>query len=197
MTTQTDTKGTALAQGLRKINAGEDLTGLEGRLVKLADAGSEPEVLRPSAVTDICPFLVVREAAHDADCEVLPILGPGNFRVRLNGTVAAGTRVVLCDPDASSGANRGKVETLPAAAGLYYSPGIAEEDGVDEQLVLVRPAPALVHVPTAFTGASPADTAATSSTPYGFAQAQADALVANVREIRAALITHGLMAANA
>lgn len=191
MTTQTNTKS-----GLRSINAGEDLTDLEGRLVKLADAGSEPEVLCPTSVTDVTPFVVVREAAHDADCDVQPILGPGNFRVRLNGTVAAGARVVLCDPAASSGVNKGKVETVPATAGIYYSPGIAEEDGVDEQLVLVRPAPELVHVATAFTGATPANTAAATSS-YGFAQAQADALVANVREMRAALIAHGIMATNA
>ena len=39
---------------------------------------------------------------------------------------------------------------------------------------------------------TPADTAATSTTPFGFSQAQANALIANVRELRAGLIALGL-----
>ncbi len=42
------------------------------------------------------------------------------------------------------------------------------------------------------TNDAPADTAATSSTPYGFAQDQADDLIATVRELRAALIAVGI-----
>jgi hypothetical protein len=46
----------------------------------------------------------------------------------------------------------------------------------------------------AFTGATPATTGATSTTPFGFTTAaQADALVTNVREMRAALIATGIM----
>lgn len=39
---------------------------------------------------------------------------------------------------------------------------------------------------------APAATAATSSTPFGYAQDQADDLITTVREIRAGLITLGL-----
>lgn len=180
----------------RVLNSAVALTGLEGRLVKLADGGSIPEVDLPGAVTDLALLIVTEGGALDQPSEVISLLTEGNRRVRLNGTVAAGVPVVLCDPTASSGANAGKVETLPSTAGLYFSPGIAEEDGVDEQLVLIRPLPRLIVVAAAFTGAAPAATAATNSTPYGFSQAQADALIANVREMRTQLIAAGIMASN-
>jgi hypothetical protein len=89
------------------------------------------------------------------------------------------------------------VITFPATEGVYFSPGIAEEDFADEQLVLIRPMPRLVHVGAAFTGAAPAATAATNSTPYGYSQAQADAILATVRELRAWAIANGFKANNA
>ncbi len=181
----------------RVLNSAVALTGMEGRLVKLADGGSIPEVDLPGAVTDLALLIVTEGGGLDEPSEVLPLLGESNRRVRLNGTVAAGVPVVLCDPTASSGANAGKVEALPSVAGVYFSPGVAEEDGADEQLLLIRPFPRMVTVAAAFTGATPAATAATNSTPYGFSQAQADALIANVREMRAQLIAAGIMAPNA
>jgi hypothetical protein len=187
MITQTNTH----QGGPRKINAGADLTDLEGRLVKIADAGSEPEVVVPAAVTDICPFVLVREAVHDADAEVLSIAGEKEVRIRANGTGSAGAVVVLCDPTASSGVNAGKVETQPATEGAYFSPGIALEDWVDEQLVRIRPLPRIVNVGSAFTVATPAATAATSSTPFGFSEAQANAILTNVRELRAFAVAQG------
>jgi hypothetical protein len=182
--------------GERTFNSAVALTGLEGRLVKLADGGSIPEVDLPGAVTDLALFIVTEGGALDEPSEVISLLCEGNRRVRLNGTVSAGVPLVLCDPTASSGVNAGKVETLPATAGRYFSPGVAEEDGVDEQLVRFRPMPRIITVAAAFTGNTPANTAATNSTPYGFSQAQADALVANVREMRAQLIAAGIMASN-
>jgi hypothetical protein len=179
------------------LNSAVALTGLEGRLVKLADGGSIPEVDLPGAVTDLALLIVTEGGALDEPSEVISLLCEGNRRVRLNGTVSAGVPVVLCDPTASAGVNAGKVETLPATAGAYFSPGVAEEDGVDEQLVLIRPMPRIIVVPATFSGATPAATAATSSTPFGFSQAQADALIANVREIRAALVAQRIMLPNA
>lgn len=180
-------------QGPIQVNSGEDLTDKEGYLVKAADAGSELEVLLPEAVTDVCLYVVDDGAAHDSDSTVIPLVAGEQRRVRGNGTGSAGAVVVL---EAISGANIGKVRTIPATAGYYFSPGIAEEDWADEQLVKIRVLPRIVYVATAFTVATPADTAATNSTPYGYAQAQADALVDNVREMRAALIAAGLMASN-
>lgn len=187
MTTQTDIH----PGGPRKINAGADLTGLEGRLVKIADAGSEPEVVVPAAVTDITPFVLVREAEHDADCEVLSIAGEKEIRVRANGTGSAGNVLVLCDPTASSGVNAGKVEALGSTEGAYFSVGIALEDFVDEQLVRVRPLPRIVNAGTAFTSAAPASTAPTNSSPYGFSQAQAQAILTNLIELRAFAVAQG------
>lgn len=170
------------------------LTGLEGRLTKITADG----VALPAAVTDLAFLLLLEGGADEADVTVQPLIVDSNVRVRANGTGSKGDVLVLCDPTVSSGANAGKVEALDAQdAGHYFSPGIAEEDFVDEQLVKVRPLPRLVFQPAAFTGATPADTAATSSTPFGFAEAQANALLANVREIRAALISSGIMAPNA
>lgn len=42
-------------------------------------------------------------------------------------------------------------------------------------------------------GAAVASTAATNSSPYGYSQTQADAIVARLNEIRAALVAHGLI----
>lgn len=187
MTTQTDTH----QGGPRKINAGADLTGLEGRLVKVADGGSIPEVVAPAAVADICPFVLVREATEDSRCEVLSIAGEKEVRIRANGTGSAGDTVVLCDPAASSGVNKGKVEALGSTQGAYYSPGIAMEDFVDEQFVRIRPQPRIVNVGTAFSSATPAGTAPTNSTPYGFSQAQAAAILANVIDMRAFMVAQG------
>jgi hypothetical protein len=39
-----------------------------------------------------------------------------------------------------AGANNGKVQALPAGAGTYFGVAIAEEAGIDGQLVLARPA---------------------------------------------------------
>lgn len=183
---QTDTQ-----PGVRVLNSAVALTGLEGRLVKLADGGSIPEVDLPGAVTDLALLIVVEGGGLDEPSEVIPLMGESNRRVRLNGTVAAGVPVVLCDPTAASGVNAGKVETLPATQGAYFSPGVAEEDGVDEQLVKIRPFPRIINVGTAFTSAAPAATAPTNVSPYGFSQAQAQAILTNLIELRAFAVAQG------
>jgi len=167
------------------------------RLVVVEESGGVLVARLPNAVTDLALYLL-NEAGEEGDVVSLSPLTPGeNIRIRLEGTCSAGEVLTLADPAGDSGADAGMVQDLPTAAGPYFSPGIAEEAGVDGQLVLVRPCPRIVNVGTAFTGATPANTAATSTTPFGFSEAQANALVANVREMRAALITHGIMADNA
>jgi hypothetical protein len=186
---QTDT-----IEGKILINSGEVTTDLENRLVKLADAGSTSEVLLPAAVTDLALFIIEAGAAHDSDAEVVPLDPSKQMLVRANGTGSAGAVLVLCDPTASSGVNAGKVETIPTTQGAYFSPGIAEEDWVDEQLLKFRPCPRIVQVGTAFTVAAPAATAATASTPYGFSEAQANAILTNVIEMRAFMVANKLKA---
>ncbi len=159
----------------------------EGNLAKLGSTG----LADPAAAGDLAMWLILGRGTDTAT--VFPLTEGGeNCRVRLNGTCSKGDVIVL-----ATGGDLGKATALAAQTGKLFRVGIAEEDGVDEQLLLIRPMPGFIYAGIAFTGATPANTAATASTPYGFAQAQADALVANVREMRAALITHGIMAANA
>lgn len=174
----------------------EDIAN-RSRLVVVEDASGVLEARLPNAVTDLALYLL-NEAGEEGDTVSLSPLHAGeNFRIRLEGTCEAGGVAVLADPTGDSGGDAGMVQDLPATAGHYFSPGIFEEAGVDGQLVLVRPCPRIVTVAAAFTGATPADTAATSTTPFGFSEAQANALVDNVREMRAALIAAGIMAPNA
>lgn len=178
--------------GSRPYNSGEALTDMEGRLVKVVDGGSIPELLLPTAVSDVCLFAVSDGGALDTPSDVIPLVPGQEIRLRLNGTVSAGAVLVL---EAISGANIGKVRTVPATEGVYFSPGSAAEDGADEQMVLVNPLPRLVFVGTAFTAAAPAATATTQTTPYGFAtQAQGDAVVTNVIELRAWAVAQGFKA---
>lgn len=158
----------------------------EGRLAKLGSTG----LADPTAASDLATWLILERG--DSTAVAFPLTEGGeNCRIRLNGTCSKGDVLVL-----ATGGDLGKVTALAAQTGKLFRVGIAEEDGEDEQLVLVRPMPGFIFGPIAFTGATPAATAATNSTPYGFSQAQADALVANVREMRAALITQGIMASN-
>jgi hypothetical protein len=184
-------------EGLFPIVAAMALAGLSDLLVLLGEDGVE----LPSGRAALTPFLLLEGAAEGADATVLPLTIGENVRIRAKGTGSKGDVLVLAAPGVGN-ADAGKVAAYNDETGVLFSPGIAEEDFVDGQLVLTRPLPRYVGgigegAPIAFTGAAPAATAATSSTPFGFAQAQADALVANVREMRSALIAKGIMAANA
>jgi hypothetical protein len=138
---QSDTKVGAII-----LPATADLTGKENRLVKITNDGGVAKFALPAAVTDLAQFILASGdvAANDNSAEA-PDLG-GNARVTLNGTCNPGDILVLCDPTASAGVNAGKVQTVPATAGQYFSPGVAEEAGVDEQSVRFRPLPRLIRV---------------------------------------------------
>ncbi len=186
---QTDTKSGPIA-----LKATVDLTGLESRLVKITNSGGAAKFALPSAVSDLAFFVIASGNAAASDNWAEQPEPGANFRVRLHGTCAPGDVLVLCDPAAGGGANAGKIEALGATAGSYFSIGVAQEAGMDEQLVLVRFLPRLVQRSAAFTGSAPAATGATNSSPYGFTTAaQADALIASVREMRTQLIALGLM----
>lgn len=129
-------------QGKIRINSGEALTDKEGYLVKLADAGSEPEVLLPTDEADVCLYVVDDGAAHDSDSEVIPLTMGAQIRIKANGTGSSGDQLAL----ATISTNAGEVEALPADADVYFCPGYAEEDFVDGQLVKVRIWPEVVTV---------------------------------------------------
>lgn len=120
-----------------RVLAGEALTGMEGRLVKLTHDAGVPEVKLPAAITDYALYAVIEGGAEAALVSVRPIEAGRNVRLVLSGTCNPGAVLVLA---AIEGTDAGKVRALPAAGGTYRGLAIAEEAGVDGQLVLARPA---------------------------------------------------------
>ena len=121
-----------------RVAAGEDLTGKEGLLVKMTHDSGVPELKLPAANTDYALYVVIEGVADTVTASVRPLEAGRNLRLRLNGTCNPGDVLVLAD--VGTAADIGKVRTLPAAAATYRALAIAEEAGVDEQLVLARPA---------------------------------------------------------
>ena len=130
---QTDTR-----EGTFRVLAGEDLTDKKGFLVALTHDTGVPEVKLPTSTGDYALYLVDDDGADAALVDVEPVCGPRNVRVKLKGTCSPGDVLVLADT--TPAADKGKVRALPAAAGTYRGLAIAEEKGVDGQLVLCRPA---------------------------------------------------------
>ena len=121
-----------------RVAAGEDLTDKEGFLVKLTHDSSVAEVLLPTANGDYALYVVTDGAADTENVSLRPIEAGRNVRVTLDGTCDPGDVLVLAD--VATAADKGKVRALPEDAGTYRGLAIAEEAGVDEQLVLCRPA---------------------------------------------------------
>lgn len=123
------------------------LAGKEGFLAVLSDnAGVREANLPTTSDTDALALYLIDDGGDaSGDTVDLSALHAGEqFRIRLNGVITAGARVVV---DTTAG-NEGKVKAVPATAGVYFSPGTAEEAGVDEQYVLVRANPELIVVAT-------------------------------------------------
>jgi hypothetical protein len=157
--------------GPTQVKAGVDLTGLEGRLIKLGNSAGVLVALALTSLADIPTHVLVDGGAAGTLVTVQPLVSSEQVRIRLNGAVVPGAALVLEDPVAAAGANAGKVRTVPATAGVHVQVGLAEETGADEQLVLVRPALQLIHVKSAdgITGA--ADLAALKVVLLALAQA--------------------------
>jgi len=118
--------------------AGVDLTGMEGRLVKLASVSGKPVVALPDDAADVVPFVLTEGAVAQANVSVRPLESGRNVRLILAGDCEPGNVLVLADTDVE--ADRGKVRAVPAEAGTYRGLAVAEESGVDGQWVLARPA---------------------------------------------------------
>ena len=121
-----------------RVAAGEDLTGKEGFLAKMTHDSGVPEVLLPGSGVDYALYVVIEGAADTENVSVRPIEAGRNIRVKLDGTCNPGDVLVLAD--VATPADKGKVRVLPEDEGTYRGLAIAEEAGVDEQLVLARPA---------------------------------------------------------
>ena len=120
------------------VTAGEDLTGKEDRLVKLANDSGATVAKLPEANSDLALFVLIEGAEADKTASLRPLNADRNVRLPLKGTCNPGDTLVLAD--VGTAADKGKGRALPAAAGTYRGLAIAEQAGVDGQLVLARPA---------------------------------------------------------
>ena len=167
-----------------QVIAGDALTGLEGYLVFVTNASGTAKAYLPNAVTDEALYVVLEGAAAGSYASLQPLANAQQARAELNGTVAIGARLKLETPD---GTEDGKVATIGTTAGVYFSPGIALETGVDGQLVLFRPDPRMVTIaaaniadPTVTTDLTGVDTG-TDMTAAQAAQIEADLAAHNAK----------------
>lgn len=156
--------------GQKVFIAGSDFTGLAGRVAKFANSAGLLVLSAIAALTDIPAALVVDENAAGKPVTGLPLDGSQNVRVTLKGACNPGDILVLADP--ATAADAGKVRALPAGAGVYVQVGLAEEIGVDGQLVLLRPDVKSVRVKSADTITGAADLAALKVATLAILQAQ-------------------------
>jgi hypothetical protein len=138
MPTSKATQSNTNPGGILPFVGSEDLSALSGHLAKLISSGGKPQLAAPTAITDHTPFLIIDGNAAGALSYVKPLNDPGNVRVVAKGAGAAGA--VLVQANTATPADRGKVRALPATSGTYRGIGIAEEDFVEGQWVLMRPA---------------------------------------------------------
>ena len=129
---------TNIKRGDFAAKAGEDLTGKEDLLVKLVNDTGTLKVQLPAATGDYAFFLLIEGAEANQSVSLRPLEAGANIRLRLKGTCNPGSVLVLAD--VTTTADRGKVRALPATAGTYRGIALAEEAGVDGQLVRCRPA---------------------------------------------------------
>ena len=120
------------------VLAGEDLTEKEGFLVKLTHDAGEPEVLLPTDNDDLALYVVLDGVADGELISIRPVEASRNVRAKLEGTCNPGDVLVLAD--VATAEDKGMLRALPAAPGTYRGLALAEEIGVDGQLVLCRPA---------------------------------------------------------
>ena len=122
-----------------RVLAGADLTGMEDRLVVMGQNAGVAQVTLPAANSDLALYVLTEDGDSGDLVAVRPLQPDRNVRVVLKGICNPGDVLVLAD--VATAADKGKVRVLPAAAaGTYRGLGIAEQVGVDGQLVLVRPA---------------------------------------------------------
>jgi hypothetical protein len=126
--------------------ANSNLNGLAPRLVKLVNNAASGVIAAdvPAADTDIVTNLLVDDGAPDSSADttgqpvtVRPILTHSQLRVTAKGAITPGDLLVLADPSVI--ADKGKLRTLPAAAGTYTVRGQALDAAIDGSLVKFHP----------------------------------------------------------
>jgi hypothetical protein len=118
---------------------GEDLSNATDLLVALSHDAGTPQMLLPAAQDDLVPYLVLEGATEGENGSFMPLHLDQNIRVPIVGICNPGDTLVLADPAVEGQA--GKVTVLPEDAGDYRGVGLAEEQGIDGQLLLLRPLP--------------------------------------------------------
>ena len=118
---------------------GEDLSNAVDLLVVLSHDAGTPQMLLPTAQDDLVPYLVLDGAVAGENGSFMPVHPDKNIRVPIVGTCNPGDTLVLADPAVEG--QPGKVTVLPEDAGAYRGVGLAEEQGIDGQLLLLRPLP--------------------------------------------------------
>jgi len=119
-----------------RVKAGGDLTGKNGFLAKMTDVfGPAVDLVKFAGERPL--YVVIEGVATSQLASVRPLEPNRNVRLVLSGTCNPGDTLVAM---VEAGANNGKVQALPAEVGTYHGVAVAEEAGVDGQLVLARPA---------------------------------------------------------
>ena len=126
--TQTNTQVGQIA-----LPAHVDLTGKEGYLVKIVNASNVAKFALPTGDLDYAVFVLTDGDVAGESVAALPLSPHRNVRVKLSGTCTPGQVLVL------NSVNWGTVSSLPTTPGNYRGIAIAEEPGIDGQLVKARP----------------------------------------------------------
>jgi len=124
-------------EGDLEFLAGEDLTGKEGYVVKIHSVNGEPRMKVPTMANDRAVFVLLEGGAEGELVSVRPMDGHRNVRLRLKGVTYPGNVLVLANP--ATAADRGMVVDMPNEVGTRRAVALAEEYGIDGQLVLCRP----------------------------------------------------------
>ena len=118
------------------LPASVDLTGKESYMLKIVNNGGAANFALPTATDDFAPYVC---ASGDSAGNNVAAEAPStneNFRAVLKGVCNPGDEIALADPAVA--ADAGKVRKRPAGAGTWRTFAIAEEAGVDGQLLLCR-----------------------------------------------------------
>lgn len=117
---------------------GADLTSHADHLAVLSHSAGAPQMILPASLTANPLYLVLAGAASGENGDFQPLTPDRNVRLPLIGTCNPGDTLVIADPSVEG--QPGKVIVLPEDAGTYRAVAIAEEKGINGQLVLARPA---------------------------------------------------------
>ncbi len=126
--TQTNTQVGQIA-----LPAHVDLTSKEGYLVKIVNDGNVAKFALPTGDLDYAVYVLTDAGDVGEHVAALPLSTHRNVRIKLTGTCTPGQVLVL------HSVNWGTVTSLPTSPGNYRGIAIAEEPGVDGQLVKARP----------------------------------------------------------